>query len=407
MSLILIVICTGLFDRIEAVAGNEVLLKSELDELSLFYGGQDTTRTLLRDEIVNRALIVKKAEQETIQVRDEEIKGMLDQRFEKLKEQLGGDEQLEAECKKRGITVPELRTKYYREIKGQLMLRRLLEKKSRAYLVITPTEVKRFYEQKKDSIAIRPGTIVLEHILLMIRPSKPEIEKAIQKISEVYDLLQRGGEFSILAKEFSDDPYSKNRGGLLGRVKRGETVEEFERVVFNLKPGEVSQPFQTRFGLHIAEVISKDEQSVLVRQILVAVKATKRDSQETYRKAERLIGKLKKGADFDSLATVYSDDPLAKQGSTLLGEFIEEKIPPVFKDKIINLRKGEISTPILTPYGYHIIRIKERIPRKILSYEEMRPTIESYLREQKFQEEYMKWAERTKKEVFNIFIDEN
>ena len=406
MNLLLLIFFSGLFDRIEAVAGNEIFLKSELDELSIFYGGEDTTRILIRDELLNRALIVKKAEQETLLVRDQEITAMLDARFEQLRQQLG-DEGLEAECHKRGITVQDLRAKYYKEIKDQLLLRRFLEKKARPYLIVTPTEVRQFYEQKKDSIAVRPGTVVLKHILLMIKPSQSEIANAIKKISEVYDLLLRGGEFSVLAKEFSDDPYSKKRGGLLGRIRRGETVEEFEKVVFNLKPGEISSPFQTRFGLHIVEVLSKDEESVLVRQILVAVQPTKSDTIRTFNQAKRLSKIIKDGADFDSMAVVYSDDPMSKQGSTTLGEFIEEQIPPAFKDKIVNLAEKEISEPILTPYGYHILKIDEKIPRQSLSYEEMRSRIEEYLRERKFQTEYEKWTSKIKQDVFNIVINED
>ncbi|RKX68753.1 hypothetical protein DRP53_10045, partial [candidate division WOR-3 bacterium] len=286
--ILLLIIGVGLFDRIEAVAGDDILLKSELDELSLFYGGADTTRRIIRDELVNRALVVKLAERETIEVRDEEVEGLLSLRFEQLKDQLGGDEILEEECRKRGITVMELRDRYFREIRSQLLLRKFLEKKSHPYLLVTPTEVREFYDRHKDSIAIRPGTVVLKHILLLIQPSPEAIGAAAKKIAEVYDLLQRGGDFAVLAQEFSDDPYSRRRGGLLGRIRRGDLVEEFEQVVFSLKPGEISQPFQTRFGFHIAEVLSKDGESVLVRQILVAVKTTPEDTIRTKQLAMRL-----------------------------------------------------------------------------------------------------------------------
>ncbi len=405
--ILLLIIGVGLFDRIEAVAGDDILLKSELDELSLFYGGADTTRRIIRDELVNRALVVKLAERETIEVRDEEVEGLLSLRFEQLKDQLGGDEILEEECRKRGITVMELRDRYFREIRSQLLLRKFLEKKSHPYLLVTPTEVREFYDRHKDSIAIRPGTVVLKHILLLIQPSPEAIGAAAKKIAEVYDLLQRGGDFAVLAQEFSDDPYSRRRGGLLGRIRRGDLVEEFEQVVFSLKPGEISQPFQTRFGFHIAEVLSKDGESVLVRQILVAVKTTPEDTIRTKQLAMRLIERLKRGADFDSLARIYSQDPMAKQGQTTLGEFIEEQIPEPFREKISDLAEGEISEPILSPYGYHIIKIANRTPRKILSFRDLRERIENYLREQKYQREYERWAERAKKEIFHLILNED
>ena len=407
MSLLIILAFSGLFDRIEAVAGDEIILKSEVDELLLFYGPGAATREMIQNELVNRAAVIKLAEKESVFVRDEEVAGMLEQRFEMLKEQLGGDEALARECQKRGITVLELRNRYAREIKSQLIIRRFLETKSRPYLLVTPTEVRRFYNENKDTIAFRPGTAVLKHILLLIKPSQAEIERGIKKITEVYQLLRKGGEFPILAKEFSDDPYSRKRGGLLGRIRRGETVEEFERVVFNLKPGEISEPFQTRYGFHIAEVLSKDEESVLVRQILIAVKPTRADTLRTENIAKKLGSLIKNGADFDSIASIYSEDPMIKKGSAYLGEFIEENIPHPFKEKIKDLKSGEISEPILSVYGYHIIKVEKRVPRMLLSFNELRSQIEAYLNEQKYQKEFDRWSKKAKQEIFHIVLDED
>ncbi|MGB7053922.1 MAG: peptidylprolyl isomerase, partial [bacterium] len=248
---------------------------------------------------------------------------------------------------------------------------------------ISPIAVRDFYDENKDSIAILPGRVKLSHILLPIIPNQAEMVSGFERAADVYKLLLTGGDFGVIAQEFSEDENSRRKGGMLGRIRRGETIEDFEAVVFGLKPGTVSQPFPTRLGYHIVEVLNKGEDWLLIRQILIKVDVTQQDTLRTRRQGEKLQELVTSGLDFDSLAKVYSKDPNIE-----LGEFFIERLTPPFNEVVEDMAEGEVSEPILTPYGYHLLYIEEKVPEQTLSFEELRDQIMQYLYQQEIQKKY-------------------
>ena len=115
------------------------------------------------------------------------------------------------------------------------------------------------------------------HILIAIKTPTPEVvgegtptptpdaeavkkaeEEALKKAQEIKARLDAGEDFAQLAKEFSDDPGSKDNGGDLGWFGRGKMVKEFEDAAFALEPGQISEPVKTPFGYHIIQVLEKD-----------------------------------------------------------------------------------------------------------------------------------------------------
>lgn len=94
--------------------------------------------------------------------------------------------------------------------------------------------------------------------------------RALQLSDSLYLQIASGADFKALAKQFSDDPGSKDNGGVYENVKYGSFVPEFEQVAQQLKPGEISKPFKTQYGYHILQVIKKSETEVTLRHILVS-----------------------------------------------------------------------------------------------------------------------------------------
>jgi peptidyl-prolyl cis-trans isomerase SurA len=253
--------------------------------------------------------------------------------------------------------------------------------------------MQRFYEENKDSIAMRPDRVKLAHILVAIKPSEIEQRKAFEEALDVYKLLLAGGDFGVLAQEFSDDRGTRSRGGMMGRIRRGETLEEFEGVVFGLKPGIVSQPFQTRLGYHIVEVLNKGEDWVLARQILLAVEVTRADTLRFEWRAQEYMEQIENGADFDSLAGAVSDDP-----NIDLGEIPVTFLTPPLDTVVEQLDVGELSEPMMTPYGLHQIYVRERISEEPLTFEDLRNQIYQYLyrqEQQKYSEELITSLEQS------------
>lgn len=398
MNLILVLIFTTLADRIAAIVGDEIILESEVNEyVSLISADPMLQKKLpsyeeLRDNVINsfisRRLLISQAEKESISVSREEVLKKVEERLELVKERFPSETDFYKALEEQHLTVDDLKKSYEDSIRTELLMQQVVQKKLAAKIIISPLAVKKFYEENKDSIAIIPGRVKLAHILLVIRPSEDSLKSGFERAIEVYQLLMGGADFATLAREFSEDENSRNKGGMLGRVKKGETLEEFEKVVFSLKPGVVSQPFLTRLGYHIVEVLNKEKDWILARQILIKVLPVKSDTMKFEKLAEKISNLVKQGADFDSLAKIYSAVPEID-----IGEFFIKQFTPPYDEIIKKLEAGDVSEPILTPDGYHLLFARERIPEKFLSFEEMRDQIYQYLYWQELQNLYTSYID--------------
>jgi len=402
--LILVFFISTLAEQIAAYVGDDVILESELREsmnllvndpvAQQMFTSADELRDYVLNELISQKLILVEAENESISVTQEEIEPRITQMIEDIKERYPSEADFLKALQEQGLTVKDLKTNYEKNMRSKLIMQKLIENKF-SNIMISPIAVKRFYEENKDSIANRPARAKLSHILMFIKPSDNESRKGFEEALDVYKLLYTGGDFSVLAQEFSEDENSKYKGGMLGKVRRGETMEEFEGIVFNLNPGTISQPFPTRLGYHIVEVLNKGSDWVLLRQILIKVNVTRADTLRTERLANKLCELISEGADFDSLASIYSDDP-----NIDLGEFYINQLSPPVDEIVKNLEQGQLSEPISTPYGLHQMYLREKISESPLTYEELRDQIYQYLYQQEFQKYFAQLIEDLKEKTF-------
>ncbi|MDH4210630.1 MAG: peptidylprolyl isomerase [candidate division WOR-3 bacterium] len=390
---LILFLSAALADQIAAFVADDVILWSEVQENVSILNNDPVARRMFTteeeideyvvDQLIANKLLLIEAERESVFVEDDAVAPLVTQNIEKLKSNFPSEANFFAYLEEQGINIEELKEYYHDNIKSQMIMERLIAKKFASKIMISPIAVKKFYEENKDSIATVPGRVKLSHILLPVLPSQGEMVRGFERATDVYKLLLAGGDFAVLAGEFSEDESSRRKGGMLGRIRRGETIEDFEAIVFDLKPGTVSQPFATRLGYHIVEVMNKSADWVLLRQILIKVGVDRQDTLRTKEVANRLKGLIEQGADFDSLAKEYSRDP-----NIDLGEFFIERLTPPFDTVVADMAQGEISEPILTPYGYHLLYVKEKVAERTMSFDEMRDQIMQYLYQQEVQEKY-------------------
>lgn len=186
--------------------------------------------------------------------------------------------------------------------------------------------------------------------------------------------------FAELAKGLSDDPSAKENGGDLGYFTSMQMVYPFETAAYEGKVGEITNPVRTRYGYHLLKVIDRRPAQGEVRVAHIMVKTTTgmsvEDSLKAKQKIEEIAQKLKTGGNFEELARQYSDDkPSAAKGGELPW-FGRYKMPAEFEEASFNLANdGEISAPIKTRYGWHIIKRLER--RGIPKYDDMKADLKT------------------------------
>jgi peptidyl-prolyl cis-trans isomerase SurA len=222
--------------------------------------------------------------------------------------------------------------------------------------------IKEAYERMKQDVSA-------SHILLKVGPDAlPKDTLAVyNRIVELRNAALKG-DFEALARKNSEDPSAAENGGNLGWFSAMRMVYPFETAAFTTPVGQISQPVRTRFGYHILKINGKrdalGELKVAHIMLKTGKEATAEDVAKAKEKALEVKGILAKGlSTFEELATKYSED----KGSSIKGgelpQFGSGRMVAAFEKASFALKEiGDVSEPIETEYGWHIIKLLQRIP---------------------------------------------
>lgn len=220
------------------------------------------------------------------------------------------------------------------------------------------------------------------HILITVDQYAPPEDTlaAYQKIMEIRKrIVQNKEDFNEVAAEVSDDPSARDmpaRGfqpprkgnkGDLGYFSVFDMVYPFEEAAYNLKIGEVSMPVRTQFGYHLIKVTDKKPALGKVQVAHLFLQSPSEPTEENNARVkariDSLYNALTKGANWDTLVKKFSDDKGSAMNGGILPWFGSNRMVPQFIDGIRTLKKpGDISKPVLTSYGWHIIKLIEHKP---------------------------------------------
>ena len=203
----------------------------------------------------------------------------------------------------------------------------------------------------------------ISHIFIPagLKDSAATIKNAKQKIDEAYKQLLAGKEFGEVAINYSADPSVKTNKGDIGYITVFSLPYELETLAYNTPVGKFSAPYRSKNGFHIFKKTSerKAQGKIKVAQVLLNIPADADAAtrQEFKRRADSIYDAATKGADFASLAASFSGDNFSYQTKGELPEFGPGRYDPAFEKAAFALSKdNQISQPILTEYGYHIIK---------------------------------------------------
>lgn len=391
-------------DQIVAIVGQRVITRGELEQQIFLYTTQyeiEDEAQLIKDllnEMVEGAVLLEEAMKETVSVTHREVEEELSHAMERIKSSFSSEEEFQKRLEAENLTIEKLRDIYREGVREQILIRKLVDQKIRRKITVSPLEVQRFYEQYKDSIQAEPEKVRLAHILLPIVPSTTTIENAEKRVEEALKKLQEGMSFSDAAKIYSEDP-SRENGGDLGYFERGELLPELEKECFSLEPGQITV-MSSELGYHILLCEDRVKDSVRISQILVKVVPSSEDSSEVKVIAAELREQILGGEDFSELAKLYSNDQKTRENGGDLGYIPVEDLSPPFSEVAQNLEPEETSDVVLSSYGYHIIKLIERVEERKPALLEIRGQLTNYLVQRKLEEEYRKWIEELKQRVY-------
>lgn len=225
------------------------------------------------------------------------------------------------------------------------------------------------------------------HIMVKLDPnaSPADTLAAYNRLMALKKRIENGEDFSAVArmKNGSDDPSAASNGGDLGYFTAFQMVYPFEDMAYNTPIGAVSAPFRTKFGYHILKTtaLRPSRGSIKAAHIMISVAkdADQTTKDNAKKKIDEIYNKLKNGASWSEMVALNSDDPgTSKKGGELpvFGSGTTQRMVPEFEEAAFSLAAdGDISEPVKTNFGYHIIK---RIERKdVAPFETMKKELQT------------------------------
>jgi peptidyl-prolyl cis-trans isomerase SurA len=357
-------------DRIAAVVGDRVITGTELDFQLQLYQVQTGNKVsdandahklkeqILTQMINDRLILIKATQDTTIKVADDEVDEALNSRMDELKSRFPSQEQFEKQVMSEGFTMRELKAKLRAEAREQLLKQKLISKLL-SKVSVGRSEVEKFYETYKDSIPPHPQQVKLAHLLLEVTSSKSTSDSLLSLARSLVERINQGESFETLAQQYSEDA-SAASGGEIGTVRKGDLMPEFEKAALALSPGAVSDVVRTSIGYHIIKLMARSDDQYEVKHILLLDKPTAADSAAVVTLANQILDRIKKGEDFGALVKEYSTDSTSRANFGELGWLVTENLPAEFKSVVDTLTNNQVSGPIWSTDGLHLLKVLDR-----------------------------------------------
>jgi peptidyl-prolyl cis-trans isomerase SurA len=399
-------------DRVVAVVDKEIILESELQTQMQIYAtparidlSVKATRDSLANQILDKMiedkeLLVQARRDTSISVTNKDIEEALTRQIERIKSQFPTEEAFLAQLRAEGLTLKELRSQYRDEIHNQLLKEKLIQERL-GKVKVSSGEVKEFYETHADSLPEKPAGVRLAHILISTVPGQATRDSLYSYAELLRQKALAGEDFAALARAYSEDP-SASDGGDLGWFSRGEMVPEFDEAALALQTGQISDVVETQYGFHIIKCTGRKEDKIKASHILIKLTPSPEDLNRKKALADSLYDLIKNGADFAELARQYSDDEESRQSGGELGWYGADDLLPGFKEALSGIDIGQVSEPVMSDFGYHVIKLEDRRDSAPLDPKEDYDTLEELAKRDKTQSQIQEWIARVSS---GLYID--
>ncbi|MFT3757447.1 peptidylprolyl isomerase [Thauera sp.] len=396
-------------DRIVAVVNDEVItalqLRARIDQVTRQLQRQGVElppREVLEQQLLER-LIIERAQ---LQLAKETSLRVDDATLGRAIERIASNNQLSIDQLRQTLEQDGVAWQRFRdEIRTEILLTRLREREVESRVVVTDAEIDNFLASNPDAFSGEEFEIA--HILLRVpeQASPEQIEALRQRAEGVMARLRSGEDFARVAAEVSDAPDGLS-GGSLGWRPLNRLPALFADVAREMRPGETSPILRSASGLHIVRLVDRrgggdtavaQMEQTRARHILIKTSEVLSDADAE----ARLMGireRVANGADFAELARANSADLSAAKGGDL-GWLNPGDTVPEFERAMGALQPGEVSMPVQSPFGWHLIQVVERRVQDVTD-ERKRNAARAALRERKADEAYEDWLRQLRDSTY-------
>ncbi len=410
-------------DKVIGIVGKHIILYSD------FQGGvqeftkdgsklTDTLRSRLFEDLLFQKLLLAQADKDSVITKDEQVDAELERRMAYYLAQFGSEENFYSFYGKSSAAFKEeLRD----DVKDQLTAQ-TMQSKVVGEIKVTPSEVRNFYNSiPVDSLPIINSEVELGQLVKKPQISSDAKKAALEKIQGLHKRVVSGeSSMTAMATIYTDDPGSAKTGGIYKDIMRGQFVPEFDAVAFKIKPGDVSEVFETQYGYHFLKLLSRRGDLIDVQHILISPKLDNADMNKAKNDLDSIYQLiLSKQLSFCNAAAKYSDDADSKNNcgtmvnnSTGTTRFEMEELAQIEQNLVFLLDKmnvGDITKPTIfmgndTKQAFRIIYLKNRTSPHVANLKDDYPRIQNMATANKQKKIVSDWITKKSKSTY-IKID--
>ena len=398
-------------DRIIAVVNNEAItafeLRSRLATVERQLRGQnvqlppsDVLERQLLERMITDRVQLQFARETGLRISDIELDAAIRRIAEGNRLSL---QDFRATLEKDGIAWPKFRE----EIREEIILSRLRDREVESRIVISDGEIDNYLANPDQGGSAENIEVQTAHIVLRVpeQASPDQLMRIGARAQAALDQIRRGESFAKVAASYSDAPDGLT-GGAMGARPLDRLPALYADAIKTLKPGETSDILRSPAGFHIVKLVDRQGggakpvvalKQTRARHILIKVNELVSEA-EAKRKLVALKERLDNGADFAELARLHSNDLSAAKGGDL-GWLFQGDTVPDFEAAMDALKIDQISQPVQSPFGFHLIQVQERRTENATD-ERQRLAARQVLRERKSDEAYQDWVRQIRDRAY-------
>ncbi len=394
-------------DRIVAVVNDDVVTRIDLDHQIRLAAdtlkrqgtplpARDILENQVLERIINQRMQLSFARENGLRIDD----AVLDKTIARIAEQNKlAVPQLRAALERDGVPF----TRFREEIRGEITVARLREREVDSKIIVTEAEIDAFI-QSATKAENKSTEYELGHILIRVpeQASSDLVQARQARAEQALAELKKGADFGQISATYSDAPEAL-KGGSLGWRESSRLPTLFVEALQNMRVGQFSELIRSSNGFHILKVVNqRGAAAVIVQQTNarhILIKTNEVTSESEAR--NRLVGlreRIENGANFAELARLQSQDASAPKGGDL-GWLSPGDTVPDFERTMNQLTVGELSQPIRTEFGWHLVQVLGRRDQD-MSKERVRLGARQSLRERKSDEAYEEWLRQLRDKTY-------
>ena len=398
-------------DRVVAIVNDEALTQYDLNEQKRVVLEQMKTQKVappapdvlekqLLERLITERALLQFAKESGIRIDDVQVERTI-QRI--AQENKLTTDQLRQAIEREGITY----ARYREDLRNEITIQRLREREVDSRISVSDAEVDAF-RATVDAQMGGDTEYRLAHILVLVpeQASPEQIDAKRRRAEEALKQVRDGADFAQVAAGFSD-AQDALQGGNLGWRAPARLPTVFADPVRGMKPGDVSGVLRSASGFHIVkllEIRSRNQPTVVdqtrARHILIKVNEITSESEAKV-KIDRIRDRIGGGAKFEDQAKLNSEDSSAAKGGDL-GWLSPGDTVPDFERAMDALKPGDVSAPVRTPFGWHLISVTERRTQDITA-ERQREQARTALRQRKSDEAFQDWVRQVRDRAYVEF----